>query len=348
LQLLVAKFLEIYNPLYVSIAGWGVAGVATIAIAGWFIMNMLVYNSFAVYLDGEFIGYIPYSEDLTSESFHEYAVLSLEAARGGVSANVTQTVTIEARRVSSSQRGSRGDILTALRMQMDYTIAATAIYVHGNFEALMRTQSCLDHLKDMLANRWPPPPGAIRTGWEFFYSGGNVALWEEVIVYVDPDPEVTEFTDATRAFSRLDRPRNTFYSYVVVSGDNLGLIATRFGTTLDRIMRYNNLTSHHIFPGQTLLIYTSRPLLSVRAYDEIQLEEPVEMPIETRYREDWSSHETNIYSYGSAGVQVTRELITSENGVERSRVALEPEIITPPTTHIIEVGTGAGRIEVRR
>jgi LysM repeat protein len=43
-------------------------------------------------------------------------------------------------------------------------------------------------------------------------------------------------------------------SYVVQSGDTLGLIAARFGTTVDEIMVTNGLTSDVITPGQELTI----------------------------------------------------------------------------------------------
>ncbi|MCL2223928.1 MAG: LysM peptidoglycan-binding domain-containing protein [Defluviitaleaceae bacterium] len=326
------------NPHYVNIASWCVAGIATIGIAAWFIMNLIVYNAFAVYLDGELIGHIPYSDTLTSESFHEYAVLSLQATRGGVRVDVAQTVTIAPARVPGNQRGTRGEVVGVLTRRFNYTIAATQVLVHGNPEALMRTQSDLNHLKDLLQERWFDPNGyTVRAT---FAEG-----WEEITVHVCPDE--TEFDTAVDAFRRLDRTRMQMYPYTVQSGDNLGLISVRFGTDINRIMRDNGLTSTNIFPGNTLYIYTSRPLLTVRTYDEIPTEEPITMPIETIYRDDWPSHVSNVIQYGMAGLQETRELIIRENGAERHRETLEAEIIVEPQTHIIEMGTGTGTLEIR-
>ena len=53
-------------------------------------------------------------------------------------------------------------------------------------------------------------------------------------------------------------PEETFV-YTVVAGDNLWAIAQRFGTTMEEIMRLNNLTSTLIFPGQQLLIPGTEP-----------------------------------------------------------------------------------------
>ncbi|MCL2577491.1 MAG: G5 domain-containing protein [Defluviitaleaceae bacterium] len=329
------------NPLYVSIAGWGIAGFAAVGIIIWFGMSLFVDNSFAVYLDDELIGHIPITDDLTSESFHEYAVLSLEASRGGVRVNVEQTVTIEPARVSSSQVGRRSDVLGLLTRKFDYTIAATAIYVNGNFEALMRTQACLDHLKQELFTRWQSDPNEEMINAEF------IGEWEEIVRYVDPDPEVTEFTDARQAFNRLDRPTMQMYPYTVVRGDNLGSIAVRYGTDINRIMRDNDLKGTNIFPGEVLQIYTSRPLLSVRTYNEIRTEESIPMPIDPIENPDLPNHITRVVQYGAPGLKVTRELVIRENGVERSRETLESETITEPVIHIIEQGTGSGSLVIR-
>jgi len=137
------------------------------------------------------------------------------------------------------------------------------------------------------------------------------------------------------------------YPYEVVRGDNLGLIAIRFDTDINRIMHDNNLTGPNIFPGEILYIYTSRPLLSVRTYNEIPTEEQIPMPVETISNPDLPSHVTHVVQYGAPGIQETRELVIRENGVERSRETLEAQLILPPITHIIEQGTGSSSLEIR-
>jgi LysM repeat protein len=314
-------------------------------------MNLFVNNAFAVYLNGELIGHIPISEDMTSEMLHERAVLHLEAARGGVSVQIDQVVTIEESRVPNNQRSSHGDILRVLERKFDYTIAATAIYVEGNFEALMRTQDDVAHLKEMLQERWIDSNFTVRAEFvdmcEHEQDVSCECKWKEVRRYVDHDPEITEFDTASSAFNRLERTKMEMYPYTVVSGDNLGLISIRFGTDINKIMHDNNLTGTNIFPGEILMIYTSRPLLSVRTYDEIPTEQSVEMPVDIVERPDLPNNVQRVIQYGSPGMQVTRELIIRENGVERHRETLEAEITIQPITHIIEQGTGTVAMEVR-
>lgn len=332
-----ARFLRVkVNMKYVSIVSWGIAAIAFLAIAGWFIMSLLVYNSFEVFLDGESIGFIPYSEDLTSEDFHNYAVLSLQAARGGATVNVEQRVTIEPARASTTQRGTRSDILGILTRRFRYTIAATEIYVDGEFRALIRTQSDLEHVKHLLQERWF---NENTVGAEF------VDGWEERILNVHPDE--TEFCTPEEAYWRLDVQTMQMYLYTVVLGDNLGNIAVAFGTTVDAIMRDNGLTSTNIRVGDELYIYTRRPLLTVRTFDEIASFEIIEMPVETIYNPALPQAFTNVIQEGQAGQQEVITRITRENGTERYREILEPQIIIQPITHIIEVGTGAGGLDVR-
>ena len=60
-------------------------------------------------------------------------------------------------------------------------------------------------------------------------------------------PTTTQAPDPTRT------PQRTVY-YTVKPGDNLTHIAARFGTTVDAIVRVNNLPSTVIYAGQALII----------------------------------------------------------------------------------------------
>lgn len=330
------RFLQIrVNPMYVSLVGWGAVGVATIIIAVWVIMNLFVYNAFAVYLDDEFIGHIPYSEDLTSEDFHNYAILSLQASRGGARVLVEQTVTIEPARASSSARSTRNEVFSTLNRRFDYKIAAIQLNVDV-YSALMRTASDVAHVEELFQRHWR---NENTVGAEF------VDGWEIVVVYACPDE--TEFDTPETAYWRFDRTTMQMYPYTVARGDNLGSIAVHFGTTVPRIMGDNKLTSSNIFPGEVLYIYTSRPLLSVRTFDEISIVELIEMSVEERTNPALPQAVTNIIQQGQPGQQVITVRITRENGIERYRETLEAEVIVPPVVHIIEVGTGAVTLERR-
>jgi LysM repeat protein len=51
---------------------------------------------------------------------------------------------------------------------------------------------------------------------------------------------------------------NTFY-HKVQAGENLGNIATKYGTTVNKIMTLNGMNSTHIYVGQRLKIESTKP-----------------------------------------------------------------------------------------
>ncbi|MCL1884870.1 MAG: G5 domain-containing protein [Defluviitaleaceae bacterium] len=324
------------NPLYASIAAWCIAGITAVVLLIWFVSGLFVDNAFAVYLDGELVGHIPISEELTSDEFHNYAVRGLQAAYGGVVVQVNERVTIAPARISVRERGTRGDVIALLTRRFTYTVAATAIHVNGQFEALMRTPSDLEHLKHLLQSQWFN---------ENTVSAEFIEGWEEFTYYACLDE--TEFWTPEDAYFSLSRTTYQYYTYIVERGDNLGLIATQFGTRLDYIMADNNLTTTNIFPGDALRVRTRLPLLGVRTFDEISTIERIDPPIETIYNDELPLAVENVIQEGRHGQQVTILRIIRENGTERSRETLEAEMLEEPVPHIIEVGRGAAVIERR-
>jgi len=325
------------NPLVVSLIGWGTLAVVVVAVSFWFITGLLVDNAFAVYMDDELVGFIPIpaGEEITSEEFHNRAVLSLQAARGGARVRVDQTVTIELARASGNERVGHSDMMGLLIRQFTYQIAAIAIYVRGEPMALLRTMSDLQHVEYLLQERWF---NEYTVGAEF------VEGWETQIVYVHSEEE---FDTAENAYWRLDTTKLQIYTHTVSDGENLSVIAVRFGTTVNNIMRDNNLTSPNIRPGDRLQILTYLPLLSVRTFDEIAHMELIEMPVEEIPTPELPLAFTNVIQEGQAGQQQVITRITRESGIERSRETLDAEVLVPPITHRVEVGTGAANVEIR-
>jgi LysM repeat protein len=329
------------NPMYFRVAGflaWGAAAIAVIAISVWFISSLLVNNAFSVMLDGEHIGYIDLNENLTSEEFHAHAILRLEATRGGVRVQTNQRVTLEETRAPSNERVRHDDIFSRLIRMFEYQIAATAIYVNDNFEVLIKTENDLAHVKYLLADDMANE-NTVKELSEF------VGNWEEVTRFVCPDE--TEFWEPVDAYARLSRTTMQRYPYTVADGDNLGRIAIRYGTTVHKIMGDNNLTSTNISIGQQLMIYTSRPLVTVRSYDDFPTMEHIEMPLQEIETTELPLHQTRVIQQGQAGQQVVILRVTRDNDTEIARETLEPEVLIEPITHIIERGTGAAGIERR-
>jgi hypothetical protein len=326
-----------FNTAYLSFAGWGIAAIIMLYATVWFISGLFVNNAFEVFLDGEHIGYVAISDDLTSEDFHNHAIRNLEAMNGGVKVKVEQLVTIAPARAPSSERRSSNEILSIINREIKFTIAAYAIYVNGEFEALLRTILDVEHVMNSLAQTFK-----TENTVDFEFVDG----WEIRTQYVCPsDPDV--FCTPQDAFWRLDRTEMQVMPYTVVSGDNLGTIAVRFGTTVSRIMGDNSLTGTNIFVGDTLLINTHLPLLSVRTFDESQTMELIEMPVQYIDKPELPFATENVIQEGQPGQSVSILRVTFVNGIERSREYLEPKTIVEPIPMIIERGTGAVEMERR-
>ncbi|MCL1862632.1 MAG: G5 domain-containing protein [Defluviitaleaceae bacterium] len=326
------------NPLIFSIIGWGALAVVAVIISVWFVSGLLVDNALAVYLDDELIGFIavPQGEELTSEEFHNRAVLSLQAARGGLRVQVDQRVTIESARASGSARMGHTDMMGLLSRRFTYQIAAVAIYVRGERKAILRTISDLQHVEYLLQERWFN---------EYTVRAEFVEGWETQMLYVPQDYD--GFDSPEQAYWRLDVNKRQIYVHTVEDGENLSVIAVRFGTTVNNIMRDNNLTSPNIRPGEQFQILTYLPLLAVRTFDEVTHRELLEMPVEEIPTPNLPLAFTNVVQEGQAGQQEVTTRIIRESGIERSRETLEAVVVVPPIVHRVEVGTGAASVEIR-
>jgi len=325
------------NTKIVSIFSWCVAGVASIIIGAWFIINMFSYNAFAVYLNGVHMGYIPNTQaDLTSAELHDYAVQALQAARAGSMVTVNERVTIEERRVPNSERIQRGDMLQVLSRSFTYEMTALAIYVNGSYEATVRNQAAVDQVLLLLGQNWANE-NTVRTE--------VVEQWE--IREVSVCAVEHEFLTPDLVYNRLSRRVNRIYTYRVQSGDTLSRIATRFDTSVQAISARNGLTTTNIFPGERLNIYTQMPLLTIRTVDHIASTEPIEMPVKTRNNPSLPQGQVYTIQAGQPGEQQGILEIIRENGIERERHMLEPVVLREPVLEIIYVGTGPAQAGVR-
>lgn len=93
-------------------------------------------------------------------------------------------------------------------------------------------------------------------------AGKTLVIYKQVLTSVKDTPEIT--TTVTQAPTTV--PKTTTYTtttttstlvgnkYTVVSGDNLWSIAKKYGTTVDKIKKLNNMTDDKLKPGMILKI----------------------------------------------------------------------------------------------
>jgi LysM repeat protein len=64
-----------------------------------------------------------------------------------------------------------------------------------------------------------------------------------------PDPAIEKYASGIRGVK----------THIVKSGETVGGIALKYGTTTDRIMKLNGMKKSVIFPGQSLIVAGSGP-----------------------------------------------------------------------------------------
>lgn len=82
---------------------------------------------------------------------------------------------------------------------------------------------------------------------------------ESIGLFLANEDALYSFVASTPApVEEAPAPEPAFFNYKVKSGDVLGKIATRNGVTVNQIMKWNNLKSTRIHPGQNLRIYKNQ------------------------------------------------------------------------------------------
>ena len=300
--------------------------------------NVLAGNAMTVYMGDTHMGYMRLSRESTSEIFQDEVIAHLEA-RAGTEVIITQAVTIEpARFVADRNIVDRSDMINRIGNTMEYQIVARAIYVDGNFEVLVRGDSCVTEIEYLIKQTWRTP---------YTISAEFVAEWR--IEHVVVDHAYEGLRRPLQAIDILDRMVDSTHTHIIQSGENLHLIAARFGTTADRIAIANGMNSIHdtIHPGNPLQVPSRRPLLAVETVDErIEIEE-IPMPTYTRPNNEMIVSTTAVAQEGMPGERHISRLITYINGVRTNEVELDAVIVRQPVTHIIYEGTRPATIERR-
>lgn len=315
-------------------------GITVLIIGAFFIMVGLHFfgnNALAVYLDDRLMGHIPMNRETTSESFHNEVIANLAAHHQTEVVVAHQVTVLPARWVSRRQLAERPSMISQIGMAMDYQISVRAIYINGEQEALVRSDYCIGEIERRIMAEWMNDNTV-----ESYFSTD----WEIRNVVVDHNYE--GILSPLEAIALLDRTEMMRIPYEIRSGDNLGSIATRFGTTASIIADANNIpVTARIYPGNTLYIPSRQPVLSVVTIDEVATYHTIEMPVEEIENPDMDESTTQVTQEGSPGQGRSIQRITRVNGATQSTEQLESEIVTPPVTHIIEVGTRPTTLERR-
>jgi len=309
-------------------AGLVCLGLIAVGLVVLGIIMLTSNNALAVYLNGVRMGYLPRNRE-TREWDPEYIQAQAVAHRAAyvtAEIHVTDRVSLTPVRANRRYHDTMTGIINKVSEGLTYQIVATAIYVHGERIAVMRTQALARHVSDWFT-------GAFETEHtiETVIEG-----WEYRTLRV-PD---TNLDNADAAIERLDRQIETTIPYIVRDGDTKGIIALRNGIPLSRLLADNDLTPDAIIrPGYIIYIRTTRPFLLVRTIEEETRTEAIPMDIVTNYNENLAVGDINVIQEGREGERNVTVRVTFINGHHDSEEVIRADVITQPETRVVEVGT---------
>jgi len=311
----------------------GIIIATVITIVTLILVQVMATNSLAVYLDDRFVAYVGIIDpEMTSDRFHNMAVGQLEHSLGA-EVNALERVTIRQARAPAGEiilPSMLWSILNTPTYGFTFEIAAADIYVNGVREATLRGMTEAQHLERML-----------REDFYTQYTQRSEFVEDWIVEPRFIDPNSTEYVDAMTAFRRLSRTVQVVEPHIVQSGDTLSGLSLRYETSIQQIVRdtvgvyYDTILS----VGQPLMIQKSRPLLSVRTFDYINVVQEIPMPVESIHNPALGPAVTNTIQNGRPGQEYARTRVTYENRVEVYRETLESLVIHEPVVHIVEMGS---------
>ncbi|MCL2188163.1 MAG: G5 domain-containing protein [Defluviitaleaceae bacterium] len=312
--------------------GKGLGYICLIACAiGLLVLGIVMLtsnNALAVYLDDTRIGYLPRNRETREwdpEYIYEHAV-SRRAASVAATILVNERVFLQPVRANRRYHDTITGIITKVSEGMTYQIVATAIYVHGERIAVMRTPAMAAHVANWFT-------GAFETDNTL---ESTIEGWETRILHVSE----AELDSTDAAIELLDRQVETIIPYTVRDGDTQGAIALRNGIPLGRLQADNDLTNYTIIRvGQILNIRSTRPFLLVRTTEEITRTEFIPADVITNENDQLAAGDINVILEGRDGERTVTVRLTNINGEPDSEEVIRAVIVTQPETRVVEVGT---------
>jgi LysM repeat protein len=275
------------------------------------IIFMIRPNAFGVYLDEKHMGYIFIDPNFKESEMLEDAVVRLEQSQGR-QVYVTQAVTFKETRAPRRDRTTYQAMMRQVSEALDFEIIAAVIFFEGEEMAVLASMEIARDLERELK-------APFRN--ENTQHAEIVGDWEIVTRNVPQDASFNSLHETLNLLESLVPHR---HRHVVQGGENLGLIAQRFGTSVQAIAQENNRSATaFIHPGETLYIPLTRPLIAVRTYEHVTTMEVIPREDISTDDPNLSRGDTRVTTEGSDGQRQVTRRIEKINDVEQGA----PEVI---------------------
>lgn len=286
-------------------------------------------NGAAVYLDGEAVGVVRWGRQrIDLEYIETHAIARLEG-RYGTRVRLSQEIEANPVRVGRAEAISFDTLISRLLSGLDYYIGGAKISVDG---AVFAALSSLEQAEELLAEIARPFTQNL-ANLDYYEFVENVAVTQTYFHH-------TELVTAAAALEALTTPRAVTGTHIVRPGDNLYTIAINTGMGFNALLAANPNVNPDVFlrEGQVLVVTRLLPVLSVRTFQRVTIEEAIPAPVELTVVNTLAPGLRNIIQQGRDGLQRVTIDIVKVNGEEAERRIVNTEVINPPVTEIAQIG----------
>lgn len=126
----------------------------------------------------------------------------------------------------------------------------------------------------------------------------------------------------------------------VKDGDTIWSIASDNGTTVDKLLKDNNMTEEQsIMPGDEILYKTKAPLLKITVKKEVVRTKDIPFKKEIEKSDSMYDDESKIKKEGKKGKEKVTDEVTLVDGKEVNTKTLKSKVLEKPSTEIVIKGT---------
>ena len=284
---------------------------------------------YAVYVDGEKIGYVENQEAVYTclES------LQTEAARALNAAEVAPKQVVELVAAEKTEAEADDDAVAALLAErLEFARYAYTIMVNNRPTLTVATLEDYEAVIESLKNAYIS---------DDITSVQSVVLKDRVEARLTLIDNPNKIYSAEKAAEILQTGTDKRETYLVSRGDSLWTIARNHNTTVEEIRNANPhlANTDRLMPGDEINLVVAEPLVDVSVTEEKVVEERIKY--ETEYKNDSSLYkgQTKVLQAGEYGVKEVTYLITKNNGREVERQVLAEKILKEPRKQVVARGT---------
>ena len=311
----------------------------TIAIAGggvllFLLLTIIIYNSvkknaYSIQVGENRVAVIKMGKENICEELEQQAVLKIESSVGS-RIRVNEEITHTPIHASKKDMISAEEAIAKISGALTYRVEAFALSVEGTHMVTLKSQSEAESILDSIINPY------LMDGVKIIEKGFQEDVRIDSI-YV----EIDEVDDKEKALRILTSTLETAQTYTAVSGDSLGIIASRAGMSMEQILEINpNLTLGGILRiGDVINLTVDKPLIAVRTVEERSFIDVEPIPIKYEQNPNERTSYQRTLKYGTVGQAEVIQHVIRINGTESEIVDVERKITLAPEPEIIEVGT---------